>query len=105
MGSQSYLILDLLCIHFYEAILSTSNRKVLVVTVKCSFAIILLPNSVTLAIHITIPLAKPLQDHGHPWQGIIIDLLQYGPFHFVLVVVDRLTKMVRFVPCNNTIIG
>ncbi len=54
-------------------------------------------------------LLQPLPIPETPWTSIsmdfIVDLLKSKSFDSVFVVVDRLTKMAHFMPCNKTIIG
>ncbi len=54
-------------------------------------------------------LLQPLLIPETPWTSIsmdfIVDLPKSKSFDSVFVVVDRLTNMAHFVPCNKTIIG
>jgi hypothetical protein len=54
-------------------------------------------------------LLQPLPIPENPWTSIsmdfIVDLPKSKSFDSVFVVVDRLTKMAHFVPCNKTITG
>ena len=54
-------------------------------------------------------LLQPLPISNGPWLSLfldfITDLLVSCTFDSILVVVDKLTKMAHFIPCNKTIIG
>ena len=54
-------------------------------------------------------LLRPLQIPEKPWKSIsmdfIVDLPPSKGFDSIFVVVDRLTKMAHFVPCNKTVTG
>jgi hypothetical protein len=54
-------------------------------------------------------LLQPLPIPETPWTSIsmdfIVDLPKSKSFDLVFVVVDRLTKMAHFVPCNKIITG
>jgi hypothetical protein len=54
-------------------------------------------------------LLQPLPIPETPWTSIsmdfIVDLPKSKSFDSIFVVVDRLTKMAHFVPCNKTITG
>ena len=54
-------------------------------------------------------LLRPLEIPKKPWTSIsmdfIVDLPPSKGFDSIFVVVDRLTKMAHFVPCNKTVTG
>ena len=54
-------------------------------------------------------LLRPLEIPKKPWTSIsmdfIVDLPPSKGFDSIFVVVDRLTKMAYFVPCNKTVTG
>jgi hypothetical protein len=54
-------------------------------------------------------LLRPLSIPKKPWSSISMDFItnlsSSKTFDSVFVVVDRLTKMAHFMPCNKTIIG
>ena len=54
-------------------------------------------------------LLNPLPIPNEPWSSIsmdfIVDLPESKTFDSIFVVVDRLTKMAHFVPCNKSITG
>jgi hypothetical protein len=54
-------------------------------------------------------LLQPLSIPRHPWSSISMDFITNLPssriFNAIFVIVDRLTKMVYFVPCKKTITG
>ena len=54
-------------------------------------------------------LLQPLPIPEKPWSSISMDFIVDFPlskgFDSIFVVVDRLTKMAHFVPCNKTITG
>jgi hypothetical protein len=57
--------------------------------------------------HCTHGLFQPLPIAASPWFSIsmdfIVDLPQFNSFDSILVVVDHLTKMAHFIPCNKSI--
>ncbi len=59
--------------------------------------------------HRSYGLLQPLTIPETPWTSIsidfIVDLPKFKSFDSIFVVVDHLTKMAHFVPCNKTIIG